>query len=138
MANTLPSASMSPQIVNGVVEWYQNDSFTYVIQNSLTNPLTQEQVLIQPDDSVQVSFYASSGKLVHTFVSKGEQLTIEPKTGAQNLTLNFTEDVSRNFIVYPQDAQNKYSKYTYCIKLFDMNGIHTIGANLVAKVKACH
>lgn len=58
MASSLPSASMSPQIINGVVEWYCNDSFTYVIQITLINPITQDRVMVQPDDQIQVSFYA--------------------------------------------------------------------------------
>lgn len=138
MASSLPSASMSPQIINGVVEWYCNDSFTYVIQITLINPITQDRIMVQPDDQIQVSFYAPSGKLVHTFITKGTDLTLDGETGSQKLTLDFTEEVSHKFVVYPQDMQNKYTKYTYCIKLIDINGIHTIGANLEAKVRACH
>lgn len=75
---------------------------------------------------------------MHTFVTKGVDLTLDEKTGSQNLTLDFTEEVSHKFVVFPQDRQTKYTKYTYCIKLIDINGIHTIGANLEAKVRACH
>lgn len=137
MANFLPSASMSPQIVNGVVEWYQNDCFTYSIQISLVNPETQESVLIQETDSVQTTFY-HRGALVYTFQIKGADLVLSEDGKSQTMKLNFTEDVSKKFVVQSQDLQNKFSKYIYCIKLLTSDGIHTIGANLEAKVKVCH
>lgn len=137
MASSLPSAALSPQIVNGVVEWYQNDSFTYVIQITLINPITQEQIEIQPDDSLQVTFYSSTGKVVHTFSAKGSEL-VKNEDGSQGLSLNFTEEISSKFVVCSKDQLAKNSKYSYCIKLFDTTGVHTIGANLEARVKSCH
>lgn len=65
--NNIPSARSSPRIVNGVIKWYERDTFSIDIELELTDQ-DGEKVEVKPTDVVEVNIYNRSDKLVTSFV----------------------------------------------------------------------
>ena len=88
LVGTLPSAQMSPRIVNGVIKWYEGDTFALQVEIELTDD-NGEQVVIQPTDEVQFVFRNAKREIVHEI----REIGIENNC----VTLYFTEEVSNKF-----------------------------------------
>ena len=65
---TLPSARMSPRIINGVIKWYEGDTFGLQVDIDLTDE-NGDAVVIQPEDTVQFVFRNNRGETVHNVVA---------------------------------------------------------------------
>ena len=66
--SVLPSARPSPRIVNGVLKWYQGDTFQLDIELQLEDQ-DGEIVNIASSDTVTVVFYDRRVRVVKEFVS---------------------------------------------------------------------
>lgn len=84
----LPSARMSPRIVNGVIKWYEGDTFSLRVEIELTDE-ADEQIMIQPTDEVRFVFRNNRKEIVHEI----RETNIENNC----VTLYFTENVSAKF-----------------------------------------
>lgn len=64
--SNLPSAEMSPRIVNGVIKWYQGDTFDLQLTFDLEDQ-DGEPITIAPTDTVKIVFKDKSLKTVKEF-----------------------------------------------------------------------
>lgn len=62
----LPNAEQSPRIVNGVIRWYQGDTFDIQLNLDLTDQ-DGEPVVINTDDLVKIVFTDKSKSVVKEF-----------------------------------------------------------------------
>lgn len=84
---SLPSARSSPRIINGVLKWYEGDTFTLDIELELTD---QDGMTIDTTGKeVDFLFYNRSNELVKEFIFKNIQ--------NNTVTLVFNTDVSALF-----------------------------------------
>ena len=68
--NNLPRADLSPRIVNGVLKWYEGDTFSLQIDWELEDQ-DGEPITIQPKDTVKVVFKNKSLRTVKEFMFTG-------------------------------------------------------------------
>ena len=68
--NNLPRAEISPRIVNGVLKWYEGDTFSLQIELELEDQ-DGEPITIQPEDTVKVVFKNKSLRTVKEFTFTG-------------------------------------------------------------------
>lgn len=64
---TLPNAEVSPRITGGLLKWYYLDTFDLQLKLTLTDHKGLP-IIIQPDDTVTVTFYNSNRNVVKQFV----------------------------------------------------------------------
>ena len=65
MAN-IPNAEMSPRIVNGVLKWYEGDTFELVLELDLTDQ-DGEAIIIGASDTVRIVFLDECREQVKEF-----------------------------------------------------------------------
>lgn len=63
----IPNAEQSPRIVNGVIYWYENDTFTLNIELEF-NDQDGDPIEVQPTDTVRVVFTDKSMNTVKEFI----------------------------------------------------------------------
>ena len=68
--NNLPRAEISPRIVNGVLKWYEGDTFSLQIDLELEDQ-DGETITIQPEDTLKVVFKNKSLRTVKEFTFTG-------------------------------------------------------------------
>lgn len=93
----IPNAEMSPRIVNGVIYWYEGDTFNIKLNISLFDD-DGNPVPIAEDAVADVVFKRNNGKEIHRFHFD------ELPEGEVNMI--FTEEISGKFIkgVYSYDV----------------------------------
>lgn len=84
----LPNAQPSPRIVNGVISWYEGDTFTLIIELDLEDQ-DGEPIVIGPADTVDVTFTNRSEAEVKRFSFTGIE--------GNSVSLVFDEEVSGLF-----------------------------------------
>ena len=84
----LPSAQQSPRIVNGVLKWYQGDTFDLKIQLKMIDQDGTE-IIIGDGDTVTVVFKDKTDTEIKTFLFE----TVENNT----ITLDFDSECTANF-----------------------------------------
>lgn len=62
----IPNAEISPRIVNGVIRWYQGDTFDIQLTIELEDQ-DGEAVILGEDDTVSITFRNQSDSAVKTF-----------------------------------------------------------------------
>ena len=75
--SVLKPAPLSPRMDNGILKWFDGDTFTIQMVLSLVgngydeegNPVKDAPIALDPTDQVVVTFYDCHKKLVHVFVS---------------------------------------------------------------------
>ena len=87
-SNNLPNAEQSPRIVNGVLRWYEGDTFEIDIDLDLKDQ-DGEPIVIAPGDEVQITFADKSLQEVKTFYFTGIE--------NNNVKLVFDADVTALF-----------------------------------------
>ena len=84
----LPGAKMSPRVVNGVLAWYQGDTFDLTVDLALTDQ-DSEAVTLAAADTVEVIFYDRSENEVKKFTFSNVQ--------DNAVTLDFSAEVTALF-----------------------------------------
>lgn len=79
--SNLPSAELSPRVVNGVIKWYQGDTFLLDIEIDLTDE-DGHPIAIAEDDTVSIHIIDRTGGLVYD----------ETFTDIQNNTIRLNMD----------------------------------------------
>lgn len=85
----IPRAEPSPRIVNGVLRWYQHDTFSLFLDLDLRDD-DGEAVTLGPNDGVAVAFRDRHHQIIKEFMCS-------PVEG-NCVELVFNEDLSRSFI----------------------------------------
>ena len=114
--SNIPSAYPSPRIANGVLLWYEGDTFDLTFRLELTDQ-DGEPVEIQSSDSVTVKFYDSTFANVKTFSFTNIQ--------SNTIVLDFDQTATA---LFPR------GKYTYDV-LYSYNDRTTIAAHNKAVVE---
>lgn len=83
--SNIPNAKQSPRLDNGVLAWYQGDTFSLQIELDMTD---QDGVAVEATGDVEVVFRDDCHNIVKEF-------TCTPSNNI--ITLNFNEDVSALF-----------------------------------------
>lgn len=83
--SNIPNAKQSPRLMNGVLSWYKNDTFTLQIELDLTD---QDGETMDATGTVEVVFSDDCHNVIKEF-------TLTPKENI--VTLEFTEDVTALF-----------------------------------------
>lgn len=142
--SVLKPAPLSPRMDNGILKWFDGDTFTIQMVLSLVgngydeegNPVKDAPIALDPSDQVVVTFYDCHKKLVHVFVVTN--IPNKPsQEGYNTVNLVFDQDVSYKF---PR------GRYTYCMKIIRKlaNGskqdidITTLCAHNKVEVEPCH
>lgn len=112
----LPRAEKSPRIVNGVLHWYQGDTFEYSIELDLEDQ-DGVDIPVSVSASVNVKFYDAAENLIKTFYFTN--------ISSNTITLVFDDETSALF---------RKGKYTYDVEYTDVK-VSTVGANLPAYVE---
>ncbi len=140
----LKAAPLSPRMDNGVIKWFDGDTFTIQMLLSLVgkgldengHPIDDAPISLKPTDQVVVTFYDCHKKIVHIFVSTN--IPCKPnEPGYNTINLVFDTDISYKF---PR------GKYTYCVKIVrkkedgtvDEADITTLCAHNRVEVEPCH
>lgn len=66
MVNTLPSARISPRIINGVLKWYEGDTFDLRVEFELKDQ-DDEPIAIQRGDVIEFEFFNKKHETVMKF-----------------------------------------------------------------------
>lgn len=107
--NNIPNAEASPRVVNGVLLWYEYDTFDLQVEIDLTDQ-DGEKVNIGPEDTVRVVFLDRSLDVVKEFEFTDIQDNI--------VTLDFDAACSALFPKgsYTYDVYYKYADRTTICK----------------------
>ena len=114
------TAKQSPRIEDGILKWYEGDTFSFVFVINLTDKDTGEPIIFMPEDTITFEFSNEFSQLIQVF--SFDNIPFDNK-----VRLNFNEDVSRKFII---------GKYKYSIKYNGINTV-TLGACNKAEVEKC-
>jgi len=115
------NAKQSPRIEDGILKWYEGDTFSFVWTINITNKDTGNPIIFMLEDSIDFEFFNEFGQLIQVF--HFGNIPTDNK-----VRLDFNEDVSKKF---------RRGKYKYSIKYNGIN-IVTIGASNKAEVEKCH
>lgn len=110
MAEKICSECISPSIVDGVLYWYQGDTFAYNLLLNLTAMGEKHQ--LSDTDRVEVVFKDRTGYAVKTFTAIAEN--------GNRITLLFDKEVTSAF---------DKGRYVYDVCIVNSNGIRTTVAN---------
>ena len=72
MISEIPKAKLSPRNVNGVLKFYEGDTFTCYLTLELTDQSGAPVILDGSESEVKFCFYDSKNRLVKEFVFGGE------------------------------------------------------------------
>lgn len=70
----LPGAKMSPRIVNGVLLWYEGDTFALNLHLSIKDQ-DGTPVTLSSTDTLELTFYSRNAAVVETMTFTGEVLS---------------------------------------------------------------
>lgn len=114
------TAKQSPRIEDGILKWYEGDTFSFIWTINLTNKDTGNPMVFMPEESVDFEFCNEFGQLIQVF--SFDNIPTDNK-----VRLDFNEDVSRKF---------RIGKYKYSVKYNGINTV-TLGACNKAEVEKC-
>ena len=116
MAIRIPSAEVSPRNDNGILKFYEGDTFKFQLYLELEDQDGEDIILDGSKDSVVINFFNYKNRIIETFsFGKGKDNPI----GVENiLELDFDEETTGLF---------EKGKYTYdCIVEIEGIGRRTI------------
>lgn len=64
IVGTLPSARMSPRIINGALKWYEGDTFNLQVEIDLTDENGDKVEIVAPQ-TVEFKFYDERERMVY-------------------------------------------------------------------------
>lgn len=101
MAINIPSANVSPRNDNGILKFYEGDTFTFNLYFELEDQDNKEIILDGNKDSIVITFYDYKNRIVKTFsFGKGKDEAI---LEGNIVELDFDEETSKLF------EEGKYS-----------------------------
>lgn len=132
MATAILGAKQSPRFEDGVLRWYDGDTFEIdweIALSSVDGDGNEEDYSFKTGDKLAFEFYNSRLAKVRSVEFDGSKMTVSG--GTAKVTLPFGSEDTKLFPV---------GSYTYCIKAITENGkrVTTIGANNKAVVERCH
>ena len=140
MSSYLNSAPLSPRVDQGVLKWFEGDTFGIDMEINLVREGIDEDgngkddpVIFDDNDQLIVTFFNSRREVIHSFIAT--HINEDPTSEMYHtISLTFTKAISSKF---------RKGKYTYCIKYLSKDSptavdITTICVNNKVEVEACH